>query len=304
MAPAEPAPLCSLLDRALRPVGTTLGQLAFAALAVVVATGIALGALYDAAEPLASLEAIQGGIPYGFLIRAAHHVSAQVFTIALLLHTLDHVCSRSYRVTRAATWWQLVGVAALCVGAMFSGYLLRGDASADAARSIAAATVESLPGVGTALSAFLLGGRDGSLAPVLSHHVVTFTLLPWLLALAHARRTWAGGLLTLVMLAAVTALSLVLRPGLGGPPGTAEGTLWGPWYFIGVQELLRHLPLGAAVAGVTLALVLPLGLLGHLPAEPRPQDAAVERLLRPGVIVATAAYLLLCLLAYGLRGAA
>ena len=211
--------LSSPLDRLMKPVGTTLGQLAFAALTVVTFSGILLGVLYDPGAPLASTEAIQGAIAYGWLLRAAHVLSAQLFVVTLLLHTLDHVWARSYRQQTAGAWWRLVLAGGLGMGAMFTGFLLRGDAEARAAHSIAGSLLGSIPGVGGDLSRFLLGEPDQPLQAALLHHVATFTLSPWLLAIEHARRAWAGLLVTLVVLAGVTALALLIHPGPGSLPG-------------------------------------------------------------------------------------
>ncbi len=304
MSRTDPAPIVGPLDRWLRPTGVTLGQVAFAALAVTVISGIVLGLVYDPSEPLASTEAIQGGVAYGFLVRAAHNLGGQLFVVALLLHTVDHVFSRSYRELSPGDWWRLVLVAVLGMGAMFSGFLLRGDGEARAAQTIAISAVRVVPGVGEDLSRMFFGDADGPLHAVYLHHLVTFSLVPWLVAIAHARRVWAGFVITAVVAAAITAVALVYHPGPALPPGMARGALWGPWYFIGAQELLHHVPVAwVTVAGVVGAVGL-LGALGHVPREPGHRWRIPEAVVQRGWLLGLAVYLVVCLAAYVARGTA
>ncbi len=293
MVRSEPAaaPLPAPLDHAFRRVGTTPGQLCWAALTVVVLTGVALGVLYNPSEPLASVELIQEAVPFGWLIRATHRLAAQAFFVLLLLHTLDHVWAGSYRHLRPGTWWRLVGVLLLGLGGMFGGFLLRGDAEARAAHAIADSVTRLLPGLGDDLSA-LVWGR-GTLGPVYVHHLVTFTLLPWLLAIDHARRSWAGWVVTAAVLASCTLAALVHHPGPGTATVASDAALWGPWYFMGLQELLRWWPAWLAAWVLPLLAVSALGALGHLSAGGSPAQAPAsgrDRALRLGLLLAVVAY--------------
>ncbi len=304
MSKGDHPPLFGPLDQRLRWTGITLGQLAYAALAVTAITGVVLGFVYDPNEPLASTEAIQGGVAYGFLVRSVHNLAAQLFVVSLLLHLVDHLWARSYRQLSAGAWWRLVVVTALGLGAMFSGFLLRGDAEARAAQAIAASVLRVVPGIGDDLSRGLVGDPGGPLHAAYVHHLVTFTLAPWLLAIAHARRVWAGYVVTVVVFAVATAVALVYHPGLGLPPGMGRGNLWGPWYFIGVQELLRHLPVALVAVLASLGAAGALGALGHAGQPPASRWRLPETVLRLGWLMALAAYLLLCLVAYVARGSA
>ena len=280
------------LERLLLRVGTTPGQLLWAAFAVVAASGVALGALYDPGAPLASVEVIQRAAPLGWAIRAVHRLSANAMLVLLLLHTIDHLIARSYRRSGAAAWWRLVGVLVLGVGAMLGGFLLRGDAESHAAHAVAIGVTRAVPGIGADLAAFLWGTPGGSLHVVYLHHLVTFTLLPWLLAIEHARRAWAGWLVSAALLTAVTALALVVHPGPGLPVGIFAGPLHGPWYLAGLQQGLRWLaPLMAGVAVPLLGSGL-LGALGHLPEVPGTPRARGEAALRWALLLLAAAYLL------------
>ncbi len=298
MSRAERAPLAGPLDARLRPMGLTLGQVAFGALVVAVSSGVVLGLAYDPAEPLRSTEAISGALPFGFLFRGAHILSAQLFFVSLLLHTADHVLGRSYRQVSRLSWWRLVLVGLGALGAMFSGFLLRGDADARAAQAIAAAGLKVVPMFGADISLGLLGEPGGGLQAPYVHHLVTFTLAPWLLSLAHARRAWAGALVTGAVAALTTGAALVYHPGPGLPSDLHRGVLWGPWYFMGAQELLRHLPLGVVVLVLGGGAVGLTGGLAHTGGASAGRRGRVEAAMRSAWLLAVGGYLLLCLASY------
>lgn len=276
-APAT-APLTAPLDRGLRRwVGVTPGQLLWAALTVIVLTGIPLGVVYDPATPLAAVEAIGEAVPFGWLLRATHRLAAQLFLVVLLLHTADHVLAGNHRHLRPRKWWPLVAVLALSFGAMFGGFLLRGDAEAYAAHAIAVGVTRAMPGVGSALADWLWGWPGEGLHAVYLHHLVTFTLVPWLLSIEHGRRSWAGWLVTAGVGALVVAAALAHHPGPGAAVATGGEPLWGPWYFVGLQELLRWLPVWLAAWLLPLSGLVALGALGWA----RPEMAAGEE--RPSI---------------------
>jgi len=78
-----------------------------------------------------------------------------------------------------------------------------------------------------------------------------------------------ASLAALVVLALAAALYPLQPVGAGAPSGHADA----PWLFLGLQELLRHLP--ASIAGLliplaALALYAALPWLGESPAPPTP----------------------------------
>jgi hypothetical protein len=290
--------LATPLDGFFRRAGFSLGELGYAALVVVLVTGGALGVLYDPAHPLLSLETIQGAVRFGWLIRATHGWASQLLLVVVGLHLFDQLWFGGVRRLSPAAWWRVVLAGVLLVGAMFSGFLLRGDAEASAAHRIAQEVLRAVPVIGRALASSLLDPPGSALPRVYLHHLVTCTLLPWLLCVEHARKVWSGPLLAVAVLVVVTLGALIIRPALGSPPGTASGILWGPWYFMGGQELLRHVPFWLPTLVVPAAMVLLLGGLRHLVGH--------DRMMRVGTLIWSAlvgAYLLYGLMAYLLRGA-
>ena len=246
-------------DRQLRKLGMTLGQLCYATLALTVVTGVVLATAYDPGQPLASTEAIHGAISFGFLVQATHNLGAHLCIIAVLAHTVDQLVAGAYRDTESAVWWRATLLLPLIIAAAFTGFALRGDGDASAAHAIAHGVIRSIPLVGDDLAGFTLGSPHGSLNTLYLHHVVTFTLLPWLIAIDHARRIWSGWLVFAAAFAVTTAAALLYHPGTA-----AIGTdLHGPWYFAATQELLRYLPATLIALAFPLAMIVGLGGLGH-----------------------------------------
>ena len=302
MTTGEPLPAAPL-EAWLRRLGTTPGQLAFGGLVVLLVTGIPLALPYDPAAPLASVEALQERVPFGWLLRGAHLVGAHLFLVALLAHTLDHLVAGSFRPLKAAVWWRAMLTLGLCVGGMFTGFLLRGDAEARAAGGIAAEVAQGLPWIGGYVSRGLFGEPGGSLQVVYLHHLVTFGLLPWILASEHARRLWPGWLVAAACLGLATLGGLLHHPGPGPAPGLATGTMLGPWYLVGVQETLRWLPPALGAIALPTGWMLLLGALGHLgpetPGAGQPRRSA--RWLAALALWGTVLYLAATLGAFALR---
>lgn len=290
------------LDRFLLRLGATHGQLAWGAFAATVVSGIALAVLYDPVDPLASVEMIQGGLPLGWLIRAVHLLAGHALLILVLVHGADHVLGRGYARLGAADWWRVVMTLLLIVGGMFTGFLLRGDAEAVAAHTIARSVTRELPWLGGALSSFLWGAPHPPLRAPYVHHLVTFTLLPWLLATKHARGTWGGWTLSLATLATLVALALGIHPGPGLPAGGSEGELLGPWYLVGLQETFRWMPAWVAGLGLPALGLGVLGGLGHVRPFARPLRPRLETALRWSLLLGLVSYGLLSLAAWLHRG--
>ncbi len=247
------------LDRGLRKLGLTMGQLCYAALALTVVSGVVLATAYDPAQPLASTEAIHGAISFGFLVQATHNLGAHLCIIALLAHTIDQLLVGAYRDTDSAVWWRATLLLPLIIAAAFTGFALRGDGDASAAHAIAYGVISSIPLVGDDLAGFTLGNPHGNLNTLYLHHVVTFTLLPWLIAIDHARRIWSGWLVFAAAFAVTTAAALLYHPGTSAIGSDVQG----PWYFAAVQELLRYLPATMVALIFPLLMIAMLGSLGH-----------------------------------------
>ena len=257
------------------------GRLSFGFLAVAVVSGAALAPFWSSTAPLDSLERLQGGLPWGFLLRATHVWSSYGFLGATAAHILQVVAKKTEGQLRPAVWWRSVLLLPVAVAALLGGFVLRGDAEAAAALAVWRQILDSVPLAGPELARLLLGTVPADLGAVALHHAGTFTLLLWFFTSEHGERLWPdvrgtalAGLVS-VSLAAAVPLPLGVPPA-GPVAGASAHLLLGPWYLLGLQGALVDLPPAAGWLG-PLALVLLLGLLGH--AKGRGRAALVALLV-------------------------
>lgn len=253
------------------------GRLASGFLAVTVVSGIALAPFWSAARPLDSLERIEGGIPWGFFLRSLHAFSAWGLLVTTVWHLAEVIARKTERQLGPGLWWASVALAPLTVLALLGGFVMRGDAEANAALAIWRRITESVPLAGSRLATLLLGADPHDLGTVALHHAGTFTLLLALLTAGHASRL-AADLRSWVLAGLVSAaLAGALPLGLGhAPDGPAPHLLLGPWYLLGLQGALVDLPVAAGWLGPALFVGL-LGLVRH--ADGRGRRAVVAALL-------------------------
>lgn len=244
------------------PPSGGFGRLSFGFLAVSVLSGGLLVPFYSPAAAWESLEKIQGGVAWGFFLRALHAYSSFGVLITAAVHVVQVVAARTERQLPAGVWWRSVLLLPVTVAALLGGFVLRGDAEAIAALSIWRRILESLPLAGAEIARLLLGSVPGDLGPAGLHHAGTLTLLLWLFTAEHGGRLVPDTRGT--VLAALVSLSLAgtVPLALGAPPSAAPAHLLGPWSLLGLQGALVHLPPAAGWL-LPLAFVLLLGFVRH-----------------------------------------
>jgi hypothetical protein len=225
-------------------------------------SGAALVPFYSPAHPLESLERIEGGIPWGFLLRALHAWSSFGLLAALAVHVVQVVAKRTERQLPPAIWWRSVLLLPCTVLALLGGFALRGDAEGGAALAVWGRLLEALPLAGPETARLLLGSVPGDLGPVALHHAGTIALLLWLLTAEHGARPMPDGRSAVLAGLVSIALAGAVPLSLGPPPGAESHLLLGPWYLLGLQGALVDLPVASAwIACVSVVLLL--GLVRH-----------------------------------------
>jgi ubiquinol-cytochrome c reductase cytochrome b subunit len=118
----------------------------------------------------------------------------------------------------------------------------------------------AIPLFGKLLNKLLVDISAAGLRKIYLHHLIGLMLLGGFCVWPHLRRypaLWRNHLpLVLLLLAAAVGLKIPLEPERFGLLHIA-----GPWFFIGMQELLRYLPPFWAGVAIPTALVGPLLLL-------------------------------------------
>jgi hypothetical protein len=268
-----------------------LGMLAFAAFVVCAVTGIMVIPAYMPGAAMDSLALLLLKNPAGVFVRSLHYWSAQIFLVLTLAHVIDHLLKRSEAKVSFGAWLRLSLIIPVTIGAMLSGFLLRGDAPAIQAMQILRSLLGFVPLIGITLSR-LLTGSGSNLITVYLHHACTATLIIWLVTVEHARRILPRARAIWWTLPPVVALSLFLVPGLESRVASIEK---GPWYLVGLQELLHWLPWPQVA--VWLAL-LALSLLVLLPMFSPTQRVRLRWMMTTTAL----AYAVLTIMGLGFRG--
>ncbi len=243
------------------------GRLAFGFLAVCAASGVALVPFYSPERALDSLERIQGGLPWGFLLRAIHAFSGFGLLATAVGHLLQVLAARSERQLSRGMWWLSILLLPLVGLALLGGFVLRADPEAIAALRVWRGILEDVPLVGSELARLSLGSLTGDLGAAALHHAGTFTILLGVLTAAHGsrllpdRRSAVLAALVSASLAGVFPLSLGAFPAPDSP-GFAGRLVLGPWYLLGLQGALVDLPAAVGWIG-PLVLVLLVGFVRH-----------------------------------------
>lgn len=245
-----------------------LPRLSLAALLLCLGSGLALTLQYQPfGDVFASLERLTSRAPYGFFLRRLHDVSGEVFVILALVHGLEHTLRHGELRMPAAQWLRLVPAMALCLLLLFTGFVLKADQEGRFAGEIMRRLLELFPVIGVHLSGIFVGQGGGFYYPVWLWHC-------WLLPLAGLWLVWGhvsiwipARNLLLWSACGLGAYALLVPSPPAVPPGAMAETVLGPWFFLGLQELLHRLPAafaGLLLPGVFMALTLALPFL-HAP---------------------------------------
>ena len=251
-----------------RSTGSTWGDAAFASLAIAALTGIALAMPYDVRAPYDSLASLLLTNPAGSFFRSLHYWSSQAFVLLTLVHAWDHLRRSTERHVPSGVWLRVSLSIPLGLFLVLSGFLLRGDAEATQAGRIVSTAAGYLPLVGPLLTAALFGAGPGSLQLVYVHHVATATLFTWLIVAEHARAVWPRRVTLVVTTLPLVALAAFVTPSLHD--GLAL-LVKGPWYFVGLQEVLHF------VARPLLVVAASLVALAGFAALPRLSSLSARR---------------------------
>ncbi len=214
----------------------TAGWIATSGLLVCVLSGVFLAVPYDFTRAHQSVSEILLLNPPGSFIRNLHYWSAQLFFIFTVLHIYDHLHKSTETNIRNKRTWLVLCIAIFFLGyEMISGFILKGDAGGIQARRIFASMLSSVPFIGNVLSTALSGTEDNTQI-VYIQHVALGTILLMIGVYDHLRTIWPRIRTFMVVLVFLFVVGLIFRAPLGLVESSA---IKGPWFFIGIQELLH-----------------------------------------------------------------
>lgn len=234
------------------------GDIALASLIVSVVSGVFVAYQYDYTAAYSSVITMDTSLPYGAFLRAIHFYSSQMFFICLLIHAGEYIYRGVHLNMPAYSWSRLILAIPGVILILFTGYVLRGDIVGVSAGSIAEQLVLNIPFIGDALNRFLFSLRRDGLYRIYLNHVLVLGLLCGWALWSHLKKRpikWHYVLLCLVIM---LGICFFCKAPLEAPPNDAEAMLVkGPWFFLGVQELLRYFsPFWAGIIYPSIIIVL------------------------------------------------
>ena len=174
---------------------------------------------------------------------------------------------------------------------MITGFILKGDGEGRQAAMIFRGMMETLPLIGEHLAFSLLGPRN-DFQIVYLQHVCSAVLVIWLVTIEHARLifpTWKQVLYSVLMVSIPAAfLAPSLHDGL-------DPVVTGPWYFLGLQEILHQL------SRPWIAILIALAFFLLFMAIPK-MGEKYGRISRRVLLYSGVVYLILCAAGFFFRG--
>ena len=234
------------------------GDLSLAALLISVLSGLFVAYQYDYTAPYNSIITMDTSLPYGVFMRSIHYYSSQMCFIFILIHIGEYIYRGVYLNMPAYSWIKLVLTIPGTILLLFTGYVLKGDIVGVSAGRIAEQLVLNIPFIGNALNRFFFSLRYDGLYRVYFNHVLVLGLLCAIAMWSHLKKRTIKGHYVLLCLFVVLGICFFCKAPLDAPPNDAETMLVkGPWFFLGVQELLRYFsPLWAGIVYPSIIIIL------------------------------------------------
>ncbi len=205
-----------------------------------VVSGLLASYPFHEAFPLISTVGIETVLPFGSFLRAFHFYTGQLTFLLLVWHLVEALLNHAERRRPLWRWSLLVSTFPLVTLALFTGYIVRGDQTGLAAGQIAEHLALRLPLIGFVLNRLLFAVAEEGVHRAFMAHIYLSVGVLVISGLWHFRLR-AVRLEDLAVWATLAAaVSLVLPVSLEAP--SFETLIKGPWFFLGIQELLRHLP--------------------------------------------------------------
>lgn len=269
----------------------TFGGIAVSSLLLCVISGIILAIPYDVSNPYLSISEFVLSNAGAVVARNMHYWSAQFFLIFSLLHIWDHFRIGSEKYIRTGIWFRLGLAVFVIFFAMLSGFVLKADSDSLQALQIFRSLLEDIPLAGKYV-AYALLGAEGQLQLLYINHIASATIFIIVILFEHARLIWGKSITFIVLGLLLLVFSLFFQAPLHD---NLSALVKGPWYFLGLQEMLHWMSRPGLIWIVILLAALPVFVMPYL-------NNSRSRIAKYFLLIALLFYAVLTIIGYFFRG--
>jgi ubiquinol-cytochrome c reductase cytochrome b subunit len=231
------------------------GEYSLLALYISVLSGVLVALQYDPATPLYSVSTLDMLVPFGEYFRSLHFYSSQLFFLFCMCHVVG-IFEQAQSYSRKQ-WIMLIATLPVALLVLFTGYVLRGDSTGFSAGMIAEAILLDIPFIGEPVNDLLFSISDDGMKRIYVNHIIGFGLLWGWLAWSHVKKYRIAFNRHILLTFGIILFSIFVEAPFE-PDHLGVTHISGPWFFLGLQELLRYLP--PMVAGIFIPLTFLLGI--------------------------------------------
>jgi len=269
----------------------SFGNYAFGSILICIVSGIFLALPYDVSKPMESISKMLLLDEGARLIRSIHYWSAQFFLVFTLLHFIDHLRLYTEKNVSKGIWFRLTLSILLVVFVMLSGFILKGDSESFLAQSIFKNLIDKIPLIGNTISFFLLGSQD-NFQIVYVHHIATAVIFLLIFIIEHAKSIAPSKRTFSILIPVIIIISFLLTPNLHDK---FSSFVKGPWYLVGVQELLHWLTYPSIFLFIVFIVITLIFILRYLQKK---HSVFVKKIL----LIFLFLYLILSVIGFYFRG--
>lgn len=232
------------------------GEYSLLSLYISVLSGILVAFQYNPATPFYSISTIDLLVPFGAYFRSLHFYSSQLFFLFCIFHFIAIL--EEARALSGKQWIMLTLSIPVVLLVLFTGYVLRADSTGFSAGMIAESILLDIPLVGSSVNGLLFSITDNGMTRIYVNHIIGFSLLWGWMVWGHVKKYRISFNRNLLLCTGILIFSVFIAAPFD-PDQLGVTHIAGPWFFLGLQELLRYL--SPLMAGVLFPLTLITALL-------------------------------------------
>jgi cytochrome b561 len=267
------------------------GNIATASFIIAVLSGVFLALPFDVKNPYESISLLLLTNPSAVFFRNVHYWSAQLFLIFTVLHIIDHLRRKTEYKFKDGVWFRLTLSLFFSFYVMISGFILKADADAQQALRIFESLLNEIPFIGKSISLTLLGS-EGDYQIIYVNHIATATIILSIIIIEHSKIIWPKLSVFIYSFLSSLLLGYIFSPMLHDG---LHPVVKGPWYFVGLQEILHWISYTQLIIILTFILFLLFYLLKKFPER-------ISSLIKKVFVSFGLIYLILTIIGFYFRG--